>query len=86
MALKHSNTTTFVGGNYGLTLSWSASQSISGNYSDMTATLQISAYGGYSIVATATTYGNITIDGQQMDFTAVIGTLKGSSKTLYTAT
>lgn len=86
MALKHSNTTTFVGGNYGLTLSWSASQSISGNYSDITATLQISAYGGYSIVATATKYGNITIDGQQMDFTAVIGTLKGSSKTLYTAT
>ena len=88
MALNHSGNTDFGGGHYGLNLIWSASQSISGNYSDITATLQISAYGGYSIVANATKYGHITIDGQQFDFSAVVGTLKASNspKTLATAT
>lgn len=88
MALNHSGNTDFGGGHYGLNLIWSASQSISGNYSDITATLQISAYGNYSIVANATKYGHITIDGQQFDFSAVVGTLKASNspKTLATAT
>ena len=56
MALNHSGNTDFGGGHYGLNLIWSASQSISGNYSDITATLQISAYGGYSIVAVSYTH------------------------------
>ncbi|MZL69152.1 MULTISPECIES: DUF859 family phage minor structural protein [Eubacteriales] len=87
MAIDHSGNTDFGGGHYGLNLIWSASQSISGNYSDISATLQISAYGGYSIVANATKYGHITIDGEQFDFSAVVGTLKASNspKTLATA-
>ncbi|WP_059003558.1 DUF859 family phage minor structural protein [Bittarella massiliensis (ex Durand et al. 2017)] len=79
MASSGSWYTNFGGGHYQLTLSWSASQSVSGNYSDISAKLYITCFGGWSISANATKYGNITIDGDQIDFTTVIGSVSAGN-------
>ncbi|MGN8937466.1 DUF859 family phage minor structural protein [Bittarella sp. HCP28S3_D9] len=79
MASSGSWYTNFGGGHYQLTLSWSASQSVSGNYSDISAQLYITCFGGWSISANATKYGNITIDGDQIDFTTVIGSVSAGN-------
>ena len=79
MASSGSWYTNFGGGHYQLTLSWSASQSVSGNYSDISARLYITCFGGWSISANATKYGNITIDGDQIDFTTAIGSINAGN-------
>ncbi|MBO1680663.1 DUF859 family phage minor structural protein [Bittarella massiliensis (ex Durand et al. 2017)] len=79
MASSGSWYTNFGGGHYQLTLSWSASQSVSGNYSDISARLYITCFGGWSISANATKYGNITIDGDQIDFTTAIGSISAGN-------
>lgn len=66
---------------------WSASQHVSGNYSDVTVSVYLQSLDGYgAIAASAASSGSVVIDGQTYGFSAVPSLAANQKKLLYKVT
>lgn len=79
-----------VANGYRLEIDWTASQNISGNYSDVTARVYWHSLGsGYTVSSSATKSGSTTIDGNVHSFSTAGASLSGNERRLidtYTVT